>query len=41
MLAETEVKIATAVPADKKRLQQRTAVLYEWLMPRLKTPLST
>jgi hypothetical protein len=34
MLAETETKLATAAPAEKARLQQRAAVLREWLTPR-------
>jgi hypothetical protein len=34
MLAETEAKIATAVPAEKVRLQRRAEVLREWLTPR-------
>jgi hypothetical protein len=33
MLAETETKIAAATPAEKVRLQQRAAVLREWLTP--------
>jgi hypothetical protein len=31
MLAETEVKIATAAPAEKARLQERADVLRDWL----------
>ena len=33
MLAETETKIATAAPAEKARLQERAAVLRDWLTP--------
>ena len=41
MLAETEVKIATAAPADKARLRERAEVLREWLMPKSAISLST
>ena len=34
MLAETETKITTAAPAEKVWLQERAAVLREWLTPR-------
>ena len=40
MLAETEAKIATAVPAEKERLQQRAQVLREWLTPKSTNLLS-
>jgi hypothetical protein len=40
MLAETEAKLATAAPGEKWTLQQRAAVLREWLTPKLKMPLS-
>ena len=41
MLVETEARLATAAPADKSRLQQRAAVLREWLTPKSTIPLST
>ena len=41
MLAETEARLATAAPAEKSRLQQRAAVLREWLTPKSTIPLST
>lgn len=41
MLAETETKIATAAPAEKARLQQRAAVLRDWLTPKSTIPLPT
>jgi hypothetical protein len=41
MLEETETKITTAAPAEKVRLQQRAAVLREWLTPRSRKLLST
>jgi DNA-binding TFAR19-related protein (PDSD5 family) len=41
MLAETEAKIATAVAAEKERLQQRAQVLREWLTPKSTNRLST
>jgi hypothetical protein len=34
MLVETEVEMATATPAEKTRLQERTAVLRDWLTPK-------
>ena len=37
MLVETETKIATAAPAEKAQLQQRAAVLREWLTPQQST----
>jgi hypothetical protein len=37
MLAETEVKIAAAAPAQKGRLQERAEVLREWLTPKAQT----
>ena len=37
MLAETEAKIAIAPPAEKPRLQERAAVLCEWLTPKAQT----
>jgi len=40
MLVETEARLATAAPADKSRLQQRAAVLREWLTPKSTIPLS-
>jgi len=41
MPAETEAKIATAVAAEKERLQQRAQVLREWLTPKSTNRLST
>jgi hypothetical protein len=41
MLAETEAKILAAAPADKARLQERAAVLHDWLTPKSTIPLST
>jgi hypothetical protein len=41
MLAETEAKIATAAPAEKARLQQRVAVLREWITPKSTVTHST
>jgi hypothetical protein len=41
MLTETEAKIAIAAPDDKARLHERAEVLRDWLIPKLKTPLST
>jgi hypothetical protein len=41
MLAETEAKNASAVPAEKARLQERAAVFREWLTPKSAIPLST
>jgi len=41
MLAETEVKILTAAPAEKAWLQERVAVLREWLTPKSTASLST
>ena len=41
MLAETEVKIATAAPAEKARLGKRAEVLREWLTPKSAISLST
>jgi hypothetical protein len=38
MLTETEVKIATAVPAEKAWLEERAEVLREWLTPKSKIP---
>ena len=38
MLAETEARIAIAAPADKSRLQERAAVLREWLTPKSASP---
>jgi len=40
MLAETEASIATAAPAEKSRLQERAAVLREWLTPKPTMSLS-
>jgi len=40
MLAETETKIAAAAPAEKVRLQERAAVLREWLTPR-RSPIAS
>ena len=40
MLAETEAKIGTAGPAEKARLQERVAVLRDWLTPKSTIPLS-
>jgi len=40
MLTETEAKIAIAAPAEKSRLQQRAAVLRDWLTPKPTMPLS-
>ena len=40
MLAETEAKIVTAVPADKARLRERAEVLREWLTPKSAISLS-
>ena len=40
MLAETEVKILAAAPAEKARLQERAEVLREWLTPKSIIPLS-
>jgi hypothetical protein len=40
MLAETEAKIPTAVPAEKAQLQERAEVLREWLRPKPTIPLS-
>jgi uncharacterized protein YgfB (UPF0149 family) len=40
MLADTEAKLATAVPAEKERLQQRAEVLREWITPRRSPILS-
>ena len=34
MLADTEAKIATAVPAERARLEQRAEVLRDWISPR-------
>jgi hypothetical protein len=33
MLADTEAKLAAAVPTERARLQQRAQVLREWLTP--------
>jgi hypothetical protein len=41
MLAETEAKILTAAPAEIARLQERAAVLRDWLTPKSTIPLST
>ena len=41
MLADTEAKLATATLAEKDRLQQRAAVLREWLTPKSTIPLSS
>jgi hypothetical protein len=41
MLAETEVKIATATPAEKARLEERAEVLREWLTLKSTAPAST
>ena len=41
MLAETEAKIRTAVPAEKARLQERAEVLREWITPKSTMPVST
>jgi hypothetical protein len=41
MLAETEAKIATAAPGEKRPLKQRAEVLRDWLQPKLKAPAST
>jgi hypothetical protein len=42
MLAETEAKIAAAAgPAEKARLQERAAVLREWIKPKSRKLLST
>jgi hypothetical protein len=41
MLAETEAKIAMAVPAEKERLRQRAQVLREWLTLKSTNLLST
>jgi len=41
MLAETEVKILTAAPAEKSRLRRRAEVLCEWLTPKSTIPLSS
>jgi hypothetical protein len=38
MLAETEVKIATAAPAERARLRERADGLREWLRPKSKIP---
>jgi len=40
MLAETEARIAIAAPAEKLRLQERAAVLREWITPKPTMPLS-
>ena len=40
MLAETEARIAIAAPADKLCLEERAAVLREWLTPKSTIPLS-
>jgi hypothetical protein len=37
MLAETEVRIATAAPAEKVRLQQRAEVLRKRITPKAQT----
>jgi hypothetical protein len=42
MLAETEAKIAAAAgPEEKARLQERAAVLREWIKPKSRKLLST
>jgi hypothetical protein len=41
MLAETEVKLAIAAPAEKVRLQERAEVLREWIKPKSRNLLST
>jgi hypothetical protein len=41
MLAETEAKIAIAVPAEQARLQERAEVLREWLTLKSTVPAST
>ena len=41
MLAETEAKIPTAAPAEKRRLQKRADVLREWITPKSASPPST
>ena len=41
MLADTEIKIAAAAPAEKARLQERAAVLREWLTPKPTDPVVT
>ena len=41
MLAETEVKLATAEPAEKAWLQERAEVLREWLTLKSTIPLSS
>jgi hypothetical protein len=41
MLAETEAKTLTAAPAEKARLQERAAVLRDWLTPKSTIRLST
>jgi hypothetical protein len=38
MLADTEAKLAIAVPAEKARLQERAEVLREWIKPNSKIP---
>jgi len=41
ILAETEAKLATAAPAKKARLEERAAVLRDWLTLKSTAPLST
>ena len=41
MLAQSEVKIATAAPAEKAWLQERAEVLREWITPKSAIALST
>ena len=41
MLAETEAKLATAAPAEKAPLQERTKVLRDWLTLKSTAPLPT
>ena len=41
MLTETEAKLATAAPAKKARLEERAAVLRDWLTLKSTAPLST
>ena len=41
MLVETEAKVATAAPENKARLQERAAVLREWIKPKSRKLLST
>jgi hypothetical protein len=39
MLADTEVRIATAAPTERERLQQRAQVLRKWLTQKSTMPI--